>query len=262
METPTQAGPRPARSEAASESAPQGRSPSGVVGGASEVPWTGLVRVDPSDRAQLEAFADLHEVTLPDSVPVRFGRRFMTRFYFPKLIADGLAAGDLFRFEGKWAAFSLYTKIPHSMLREAIRRHFWFLCGFMPTVFLANPRALLAIPAMLQNQGGFPELPRTGYFLTFGAHPDFRGQQVGGQRISHLLMDRMFDYFREEGFDAVEATADRSNSRAIAFYRGCGFRIEDRGFGGGAKLQIRYELRADPVAALPDPQQEGDGPFR
>ena len=227
METPTQAGPRPARSEAKT----------------SEVPWTGLVRLDPNDRAQLEAFADLHEVTLPDSVPVRFGRRFMTRFYFPKLIADGLAAGDLFRFEGKWAAFSVYTKIPHSMLREAIRRHFWFLCGFMPTVLLTNPRALLAIPTMLRNQGGFPELHRTGYFLTFGVNPEFRGQQVAGHRISHLLMNRMFDYLREEGFDAVEATADRSNSRAIEFYHGCGFRIEDRSFGGGAKLQIPYELR-------------------
>ena len=44
-----------------------------------------------------------------------------------------------------------------------------FLAGFMPGVLLANPRALLAIPKMLSNQGGFPELPRTGYWLTFVA---------------------------------------------------------------------------------------------
>jgi len=207
---------------------------------------TGLVRLDPNDREQLEAFARLHEATLPESVPVQFGRRFMTRFYFPRLVADGLAAGDLFRFEGQWAGYNLYTKFPHTMLRDAIKRHFWFLCGFMPTVFLANPRALLAIPKMLGNQGGFPEKPRTGYFLTFGVDPNFRGTEVGGKRISFHLMERMFEYFREAGCEAVEATVDVVNERALRFYRSCGFQVEDRGFDSGRKLQIRLELRQAP----------------
>ena len=227
METPTQAGAPPARNEAKP----------------SEVPATGLVRLDPNDRAQLEAFADLHEVTLPHSVPVQFGRRFMTRFYFPRLVADGLAGADLFRFEGRWAGYNLYTKYPHTMLRDAIRRHFFFLCHFMPGVLLANPRALLAIPKMLANQGGFPELPRTGYWLTFGVHPDFRRVQLAGKRIGQLLVERMFEYFREEGFDAVEGTTDRSNGAALILYRTLGFRIEDRGFEGGQKIQVRYEVR-------------------
>ncbi len=208
-----------------------------------ELPETGLVRLDPNDREQLDAFARLHEATLPESVPVQFGRRFMTRFYFPKLVGGGLAAGDLFRFEGRWAGYNLYTKFPHTMLRDAIRKHFLFLCGFMPTVFLANPRALLMIPKLLHNRGGFPEQPRTGYWLTFGVHPDFRRAQAGGKRIATLLVERMFEYFREEGFDAVEGTTDRSNGAALIFYRTCGFQIEDRGFEGGAKIQVRYPLR-------------------
>lgn len=208
------------------------------------LPETGLVRLDPNDRAQLEAFAELHEITLPYSVPVQFGRRFMTRFYFPKLVADGLAAGDLFRFEGKWAGYNLYTKHPHTMLRDAVRRHFLFLCAFMPTVFLANPRALRAIPKMLANQGGFPERPRTGYWLTFGVHPEFRRAQVGGKRIANLLFEGMREYFRTEGFDAIEGTTDRSNGAALILYRTLGFRVEDRGFEGGSKIQVRYELPA------------------
>jgi ribosomal protein S18 acetylase RimI-like enzyme len=210
---------------------------------AAALPDTGLVRLDPNDPAQLEAFADLHEITLPDSVPVRFGRRFMTRFYFPKLVADGLAAGDLFRFEGRWAGYNLYTKFPRTMLRDAIRRHFWFLCAFMPGVLLADPRRLLAIPKMLRNQGGFPEKPSTGYWLTFGVDPEYRRAQVGGKRIANLLVERMFEYFREEGFDAVEGTTDRSNGPALILYRTIGFKIEDRGFEGGAKIQVRYEVR-------------------
>ena len=208
------------------------------------LPETGLVRLDPRDRAQLDAFAALHEATLPDSVPVRFGRRFMTRFYCPRLVADGLAAGDLFRFEGKWVGYNLYTKTPHTMLRDAVRRHFFFLCAFMPTVFLAKPRALLAIPKLLANQGGFPELPRTGYWLTFGVHPDFRRVEVDGKRIANRLVERMFEYFREEGFDAVEGTTDRSNGAALILYRTMGFQLQDRGFEGGSKIQVRYPVRA------------------
>jgi ribosomal protein S18 acetylase RimI-like enzyme len=204
---------------------------------------TGVIRLDPTDRAQLEAFAELHEATLPESVPVKFGRRFMTDFYFPKLVADGLAAGDLFRLQGKWVGYNLYTKFPHTMLREAVRRHFWFLCAFMPVVFVTNPRALLAIPKLLRNTGGFPELPRTGYWLTFGVHPDFRRERVDAKPIARHLVERMFEYFREEGFDAVEGTTERTNGPALIFYRTCGFQIEDRGFEGGAKVQVRYAVR-------------------
>ncbi|MEN8159192.1 MAG: GNAT family N-acetyltransferase [Myxococcota bacterium] len=208
----------------------------------SEVPETGVHPLDPTDPAQLEAFAELHELTLPESVPVRFGRRFMTGFYFPKLVEDGLAAGDLFRCDGRWAGYNWYTKVPHTMLRDAVRRHLWFLCGFMPGVLLANPRILLAVPKMLHNQGGFPDQPRTGYFLTFGVHPDFRGRDVDGKRIGTHLMERMFDYFRDAGFEAVEATVERQNERAVAFYRRCGFEVLERGFESGAQLQVRYEF--------------------
>jgi ribosomal protein S18 acetylase RimI-like enzyme len=203
---------------------------------------TGLVRLDPHDRAQLEALAALHELTLPESVPARFGRRFMTRFYFPKLVADGLAAADLFRFEGRWVGYNLYTKHPRTLLRDAVRRHFFFLCAFMPGVLLANPRALLAIPKLLKNQGGFPDLPRTGYWLTFGVHPDFRATRVDGKTIARQLVDRMFEYFHDEGFVAVEGTTDRSNGSALIFYRTCGFQVEDRGLDGGAKIQVRREI--------------------
>jgi ribosomal protein S18 acetylase RimI-like enzyme len=203
---------------------------------------TGLVRLDPQDPAQLEAFALLHEATLPESVPVQFGRRFMTDFYFSRLVADGLAAGDLFRFEGRYAGYNFYTKFPDSFLRRGVQRHFFFLLHFMPRVFLANPRALLAIPHMLRNRGGFPEQPLTGYWLTFGVHPDFRPVRVDGKPIARLLVDRMFEYFREQGFRAVEGTVERNNRAAIIFYRTCGFAFEDRGFEGGTKLQVRHEV--------------------
>jgi ribosomal protein S18 acetylase RimI-like enzyme len=203
---------------------------------------TELIILDPRDRQQLEAFADLHEATLPDSVPVQFGRRFMTDFYFSKLVEDGLVAGDLFRFEGRYIGYNLYTKYPKTFMGQGVRRHLPFLLHFMPRVFLANPSALLAIRHALRNTGGFPEDPRTGYWLTFGVHPDWRSVRVEGKPPARLLVERMFDYFRDEGFQAVEGTVEASNRAAIIFYRTCGFSFEDRGLEEGTKLQVHYEV--------------------
>lgn len=202
-----------------------------------ELPETGLVRLDPNDRAQLEAFADLHEATLPESVPVKLGRRFMTRFYFPKLVAGGLAAGDLYRLEGKWAGFTWYTCLPRTFMRDAVRRHFLFLCALMPTVFTGNPRALLALPDLLRNTGGLPEQEGVGYLLTTGVDARLRRSGVATQLISEMVRK-----LRAKGLHAVEATVDRDNRGALSFYRRCGFSVEDRGLAGGAKVQIRLEL--------------------
>jgi ribosomal protein S18 acetylase RimI-like enzyme len=203
---------------------------------------TELRILDPRDREQLLAFAELHEVTLPDSMPVRLGRRFMTDFYFSKLVEDGLVAGDLFRYEGRYVGYNLYTKYPDSFMRRGVRRHFWFLLHFVPRVFLGNPRGLAALPKLLRRTGGFPQGPLTGYWLTFGVHPEFRAVRVDGRPIGRHLVERMFDYFRDEGFRAVEGTVEASNRAAILFYRTCGFSFDDRGFEDGAKLQVRYEV--------------------
>jgi hypothetical protein len=160
--------------------------------------------------------AALHEVTLPDSVPVKFGRRFMTRFYFPKLVADGLAAGDLYRFEGKWAGYNLYTKYPHTMLRDAVRRHFFFLCAFMPVC--SRTRALRA--SKMLRTGRLPDC-RATYWLTFGVHPTFRRAQVAGKRIANLLVGACSSTSARKA-STPSRHHDRSNGPALILYRTMG----------------------------------------
>jgi len=203
---------------------------------------SGLHTFSPRDPEQMEAFIRLHEITLPDSVPVQFGRRFMRDFYFRSLVEDGLIAGDLYQHEGRFVGYNLYTPFPHTFLREGIRRHFFALCALMPRVFASNPQPLLAIPHMLRNTGGMPEDRETGYWLTFGVDPVARVVRVEGKPVARWLVERMFDYFREAGMRAVEGTVEAKNRAAILFYKSCGFTFEDRGFENGAKLQVRYEV--------------------
>lgn len=203
---------------------------------------TGLAVLSAQDAEAHEACARLHEALLPQSAPARLGRRFMTGFYLPKLLGSGLIAGDLFRVEGCPVGFNLYTKYPGTFLREGIRRHFLFLAGFMPVVFLCRPPALLGVGEMLRNRGGLPSraAPRTGYWLSFGVLPAARRLRVAGKSIARHLVDHMLDHFREAGFAALEGTVERENGPALFIYRTCGFAIEDRGFAGGTKLQARY----------------------
>lgn len=203
---------------------------------------TGLAVLSAQDAEAHEACARLHQEVLPRSAAARFGRRFMTGFYLPRLLGSGLLAGDLFRVEGRPVGFNLYTRQPETFLREGIRRHFLFLAGFMPIVFLSRPRALLGAAEMLRNRGGFPspETPRTGYWLSFGVLPDARRLRVEGKSIAAHLVEHMLEYFRAQGLAAVEGTVERTNGSAVFFYRTCGFAIEDRGLAGGTKLQARY----------------------
>jgi GNAT superfamily N-acetyltransferase len=205
---------------------------------------TGLVALSARDAEAHEACARLLEELLPHSAPALLGRRFMTGFYLPKLLGSGLIAGDLFRFEGRWVGFNLYTKHPGTFMREGIRQHFFFLLGFMPVVFLTRPRALLGVREMLRNRAGLPapEEPSTGYWLTFGVLPDARRLQIEGRSVARHLVDRMLDYFREQGLAAVEGTVDKDNGPALFFYRSYGFGFEERGLGGGTKLQMRHWL--------------------
>lgn len=198
----------------------------------------GLVALDPSDREQVEALASLHARLQPASLPAQLGRRFLTGFYFSRIVADGLASADLFRSEGRWVGYAFYTRFPRSFLREAIRSDLLFLLGFLPSVVATNPRALAALPRLLRDPGGLPETPRTGYLLAAGVEPAFRHRGVGTR-----LMDAIVRDFRRQDFAALEATVDRDDAGARAFYESRGFRLEDRGLAGGARLQARLELR-------------------
>jgi len=197
-----------------------------------------VVPLDPKAREQVEAIATLHTQTLPGSVPARLGHRFMTRFYSPKLVEDGLAAGQLARSGDRWAGFAWYTRFPGTFMREAVARHVLFLCGFLPTVFLARPRALAALPSVLRNSAGLPDDDGIAYLLTTGVAPGLR-------RSGHatLLAEAMVEDLRGAGAEAVEATVDRSNQGALRFYTRFGFEITDETLEGGSKVQIRYALR-------------------
>jgi hypothetical protein len=166
--------------------------------------------------------ASLHLELLPESVPARFGRRFMTRFYFTRLVESGLLAGDLYCHEGTYVGFSAYTVHPETFLKDGIRRNFLPLCALMPRVLLESPRQRIrAIRDLLSKSGDVRPASalRPGYWLTFGVQEPYRKLKVDehGSRISKVLVDAMLRRFREAGIQRVEGAVSRDNRGAILF---------------------------------------------
>lgn len=208
---------------------------------------SGVVALSPDDEAQVEAMAALHLELLPESVPARFGRRFMTRFYFSRLVESGLLAGDLYCHEGTYVGFSAYTMHPDTFLGDGIRRHFLRLCLLMPSVLLEAPRERTrAVRELVAKSGDVrPASPgRTGYWLTFGVQDAYRKLKVDerGSRISKLLVDAMLSRLRAAGIERVDGAVSRENRGAILFYHSCGFRIDDSA--GGPDFHIHLDLAA------------------
>ena len=79
-----------------------------------------------------------------------------------------------------------------------------------------------------------------GYaILTFGFDLEFGGRQATmtdlylepeyrGQGAGRKLLDHVQEFCRQAGVCALELQAERHNSRAIAFYKSCGFELHDR----------------------------------
>jgi hypothetical protein len=171
----------------------------------------------------------------------------MTRFYFTRMVRSGLIGAYLYRHEGEYVAFSVFTEHPDTFLREGVRRHFFALCWICAACFLADPRRLAILPGLLGNDATSTHAPglRVGYWLTFGVKDTHTRLRVGerGQRISNLLVHAMVDYFRKAGFQRLDGGVERDNKSAIFFYHSCGFRMHDPG--EGPSLQIHLDLTRD-----------------
>jgi len=208
---------------------------------------SGVLRLDPDDPVQVDAIARLHLELLPASSTARFGPFFMTRFYFTRMVRSGLVAAHLYRHEGEYVGFSVFTEHPDSFMREGIRRHFFALCWISAVCFLADPRRLAIPSQMMRNDAlaaGEPGM-KVGYWLTFGVKDTHTRLRVGerGQRISNLLVHAMVDFFRKAGFDRLDGGVERNNKSALFFYHSCGFRLRDPG--DGPALQIPLDLKHD-----------------
>lgn len=214
-----------------------------------------IVRLDPDDAAQLQAVAGLHAALLPSSPIPRLGAAFMTRFYYPCLVKDGLIGCFLHRVGDRYVGFLSFTEHPGTFMSEGRRRHFWRLLSVLGLAMLAKPsrlRVLWETVAIGRREGrrAAEAHARVGEVLSFGVLEAFRGGSPG-RRISNRLFDATVRHLQERGFGRLEWNVEKSNLRGQQFYRSYGANFEESAVAGEHELRGWLDL-GDPAATHDD----------
>lgn len=185
----------------------------------------GLEKLDPRDRAAVADVARLHGELLPGSPISRLGPDFMQRFYYRKLVEDGLVCCSIYYCDGAAAGFIAYTQYGTTFMSEGLRRHLLYLGAVMAVSVLRSPRRLATILWTLNHmrtQQGGQRPALASELLSFGVLPQFRTAKYireTGRRISMALYDSACDYFRSHGIRTFRAMVEKSNREALLFYR-------------------------------------------
>lgn len=213
--------------------------------------------LDPRDARAVDAVSALHERLLGGSPVVQLGPQFMRRFYYRKLVQDGLIRCELCYVNEKPAGFIAYTRRATDFLGQGIRRHWLYLSFLMLSIILRSPRHLQVILrtlGMMQKRSAIPGKQYDAEALSLGVLPEFRSRefvQGTGRRLSAELFDRARAYFREKGIPEFHLLVEAGNREAVLFYHSYGCRVEKYPDGTGKTLRAVCSTGAAADAAAP-----------
>ncbi len=212
--------------------------------------------LNPRNTADVNAVADLHVQFLSDSPIVGLGERFLRRYFYVKLVEDGLIGVTLCRHEGRIVGFISYTADPRGFMMRGVRRHFFFLCWLMGTSILAKPSLvqgiLQALRLMRERSGEARQEPAPGLgeVISLVTLPDFQKHvpEGGKSRLTVRLFEEMLAYFRGLGYDRVHLLVLPHNraSNILCSIMGCQF--EKITMAGVVTHRYTYFLNRKPEA--------------
>lgn len=184
-----------------------------------------IIRLDYRVKEQVVAVARLHSQLLPDSPIHKLGRLFMTKFYYYKLIKDGLVICDLYKSNGRFVGLLSYTRCPFSFMRKGLRRHLLYLVCILAICLMARPwriKVLLDTLAASSRRSRMDE-EGTVEFLSFGVLKPYRHtiDAESGLRIADLLFLNGVDFFKKEGYKKVMLSIikKKDNDGIFTFYQ-------------------------------------------
>ena len=208
----------------------------------------GLVELAARDRAGAEDAARLHEQLLPTSPVVRLGPRFIRRFYYDSLVADGLIACAIAYADGAPAGFIVCTRTPARFMADGLRRHVAGLSAVLLGEVVSDPRRLKVIWWTVTHMRRNPARAAAagtddaeGEVLSFGVLPEFRNPawiRRTRRRISLELFGWARGYFRSARLPRFRAVVESSNREALFFYSGQGCRPKPAGAAGQAGTTV------------------------
>ena len=184
-----------------------------------------IVCLDYRVKEQRDAAVQLHSELLPES-PIRLlGRFFMAKFYYNKLVKDGLVSCDLYKYNDKFVGLLSYTKYPSSFMRNGRNRNFIYLICILIISIMARPWRVAVLLDILKVSSRRRRLDEGGVaeFLSFGVLKPYRHiiDEESGLRIADLLFLNRISFFKKEGYKKVilSIIKKEDNEGIFTFYK-------------------------------------------
>ena len=188
-----------------------------------------IIPLDYTNEKHVRAAARLHATLLPDSWISQLGAEFMERFYYRTLIKEKKIYCNLFRHLGNYAGFISYTETPASFMKEAGRRHFFYLNLLLIKLIFKDPRRITTLLEMIQygRKKSSQIENKTVELLSFGVLPDFlKLKDHRNLRISHLLFEHTIAHLKNKGFKQALMDVQKHNKPMLLFYASYGASIK------------------------------------
>lgn len=191
-----------------------------------------LVPLDYRNKEHVRAAAGLHEQLLGDSPIPGLGRCFMEKFYYSTLVEDGLIHCDLYRHDGRYVAFSVYTKYPFSFIEQGKRRHFLYLCALMLAALISRPsriRTILKMRNVNSQRTREKDDGKIGEYLSIGVLEEALHvkDEKTGLRIPNVLFERVIEFYKANHFEEILLTVKKDNRRSLLFWHSYGAKLKE-----------------------------------
>lgn len=215
-----------------------------------------IERLDPRIQTDVEEIAQLHEEHLPGSPILALGTAFVRRFFYTRLVSEGLVECTFCRADGRIVGFISYTSLPYAFMGLGIRHGWSQLISSVAQGVISRPATLIEIyrtlRMMWQRRGESRESQSEGVgeVISLVALPEYQKHvPAGGKtRLTARLFEEMLRDIRAGGCNRVRLLVKPENRASNIFCAalGCDFRKVQ--IDGVATHEYTYHLNGRPEA--------------
>lgn len=199
--------------------------------------------------------AFLHAALLSGSPVVRMGYPFMTRYYYRKLVQDGLIGCHIAIVEGHPAGFVAYTTRPHDFMIAGLRRHFLGLIPLVSRALLIRPSRIgivaQALGMLKRRRDDLASGPvYDGEILSLAVLPQYRSSRFvreTGQNIGRTLFDLAVKHTRQAGARTLMTLVEARDHETLMFLHLLGCEFHREWIDGADCYEVTYKIPGSPL---------------
>ena len=194
-----------------------------------------LIWLDANDEEKISQVALLHEKLLNESPIPQFGRYFMKKFYYKKLISSNLIHCLFYLYRSKVAGFIVITEYPGKFMINGFFNHIFFLSYTFIRAIFKKPARILKILKLIMvgmKRKSAHANNKTSELLSIAVDTKYRKHRdaQSGLRISHALFQGAAKFLKNNGNKRFNVITDKNNDRAISFYKNYEVELIDSNF--------------------------------